>query len=416
MKKLNLLFIAFLATLAFSCSTQEDAGLEKLVDEPTEEGVIKGSYIVTFNEDYLSSGRKGEPIFTNRNAKQEYSSRKASASNTRMNSFFKKNGISTEKITHRYSAAISGFAAQLTVAEVKSLQSNPNIFSVEKDYIIEMQGFVVESVEKATKGGASNARQITECFVSRAGGSGNGAGKNAWVWVIDSGIDLDHPDLNVVTNSSYAKSFVGGSPNDQNGHGTHVAGIIGGVNNTIGGRGISAGAAVVPVRVFGATGGSSSSTIIAGINHVAANDISGDIANLSLGGFYGSNCSSRSAYRSSITSLARTSKVAIAAGNDAQFAGNYQPACLGGSNVYTVASMTCNRSFSSFSNYGRAPIDWIATGSSVKSTYLNGGYATLSGTSMATPVVAGIMHQRNSAPRNCGSVTRSGVSYPIACR
>ncbi|MFT6960998.1 MAG: subtilisin family serine protease [Flammeovirgaceae bacterium] len=334
-----------------------------------------------------------------------------------MNSFFKENGISTDKVTHRYTSAISGFAAKLTTAEVDALKSNSNIFSVEKDYIVEMQGFIVESVEKAAKnGGASNARQTSECFVSRAGGSGNGAGKNTWVWVVDSGIDLDHPDLNVVTNSNYAKSFVGGSANDANGHGTHVAGIIGGINNTIGGVGISAGAAVVPVRVFGASGGSSSATIIAGINHVAANDISGDIANLSLGGFYGSGCANGSAYRNSISNLARTSKVAIAAGNDAQFAGNYQPACLGGSNVYTVASMTCNRSFSSFSNYGRAPIDWIATGSSVKSTYLNGGYATLSGTSMATPVVAGIMHQRNSAPRNCGSVTRSGVSYPIACK
>jgi subtilisin family serine protease len=333
-----------------------------------------------------------------------------------MNSFFKENGISTDKVQHRYTAAISGFAAQLTTEEANSLKSNPNVFSVEKDYVIEMQGFFVESIEKAAKGDVTNARQTTECFVSRAGGAGDGAGKNAWVWVIDSGIDLDHPDLNVVTNSSYAKSFVGGSANDQNGHGTHVAGIIGGINNTIGGRGISSGASVVPVRVFGASGGSSSSTIIAGINHAAANDIAGDIANLSLGGYYGSGCANGSAYRNAIASLARTSKVAIAAGNDAQFAGNYQPACLSGTNIYTVASMTCNRGFSSFSNYGRAPIDWIATGSSVKSTYLNGGYATLSGTSMATPVVAGIMHQRNAAPRNCGSVTRNGVSYPIACK
>ena len=209
---------------------------------------------------------------------------------------------------------------------------------------------------------------------------------------------------------------MGGSANDCNGHGTHVAGIAAAISNSTGIVGISAGAAVVPVRVFGCSGGSATSTIVAGINHVAANDIAGDVANMSLGGYFGSNCASNSSYRTAVNSLAGTSKVAIAAGNDAANANLYQPGCISRTNVYTVASMTCSESFSSFSNYGVGPIDWIATGSSVRSTYLNGGYATLSGTSMASPVVAGILHQRNGAPRQCGTVTRSGVTYKIACR
>jgi len=77
--------------------------------------------------------------------------------------------------------------------------------------------------------------------------------------------------------------------------------------------------------------------------------------------------------------------------------------------------MTCGNGFSSFSNYG-SPVDWIATGSSVTSTYRGGGYATLSGTSMASPVVAGILHARNAAPRQCGTVTNRGRTYKVACR
>jgi len=418
MKKLNLLFAFMLGAMLYSCSTGTEQELNAIADEPSIDQEIPGKYIVTFTDDFLPSGRIGEPLFTDRAAKIAYSARKSNEALARMSEFFRSNLISTEKVSHRYTAAISGFAAELTAEEVANLKANPDVYSVEPDREVFLQDFWVENIKTAEElaNENSNARQ-TVCAITNAGGAANGGSRSTWIWVVDSGIDLDHPDLNVVTNTSYARSFVGGSANDCNGHGTHVAGIAGAISNSIGVTGLSAGAPVVPVRVFGCSGGSSSSTIIAGIDHVAANDIAGDVMNLSLGGFFGSNCASRSSYRSAIDRVANGgTRIAIAAGNSAANANNYQPACINRSNVYTVASMTCNKSFSSFSNFGVGPIDWIATGSSVLSTYLNGGYATLSGTSMACPVVAGILHQRNGAPRQCGTVVRNGVTYRIACR
>ena len=353
MKKLNFFLAALFVALLFGCETQnskDEVSVEEL--NPTNNDVIEGQYIVTFEDDFIPSGRKGEPIFTDRNAKQAYSARKSTAALKKMNAFFSELHISQEKISQKYTAALSGFAAELTDAEVEALRSNPKVRSVEPDRMVYMEEFWVESIEPAeVKGGTKDATAAREvvCAVSNAGGAGNGAGKDTWVWVVDSGIDLDHPDLNVVTNTSYAKSFVGGSANDCNGHGTHVAGIAAAVNNSIGVTGVSAGASVVPVRVFGCNGGSSASTILGGINHVAANDISGDVMNLSLGGYYGSGCSSGSSYISAINNVAGGgTKIAIAAGNSSANANYYQPACINRSNVYTVASMTCGGSFSSF--------------------------------------------------------------------
>jgi subtilisin family serine protease len=143
--------------------------------------------------------------------------------------------------------------------------------------------------------------------------------------------------------------------------------------------------------------------------------------NLSLGGYYGSTCSTNSSYKTSVTSVANGgTRVAIASGNNNANAAYYQPGCLNGTNIYTVTNMRCNKTYYNDAtyggNYGRPPVDYIATGTSVYSTYLNGGYATLTGTSMATPHVAGIMHVRQAAPATNGNVTYNSVSYPIAVK
>jgi len=325
--------------------------------------------------------------------------------------FLNKYQIDKADVLHTYTIAQAGIAVKLSEAKFQEVEKAEEVELVEYDRFVPAPKVEIESVTEATV-----RAQTTPCGINNAGGSANGNGSK-WIWIIDTGIDLDHPDLNVVTNTSYARSFVGGNANDCNGHGTHVAGTAGAINNSIGVVGVSRGAPVVPVRVFGCSGGSATSTIVAAVNHVNANNISGDVVNMSLGGYFGSGCANNSSYRAGLHSLSdQGTWVAVAAGNDSSNAAFYQPACVNRSRVLTVSSMTCGRSWSSFSNYNVNPVDFIATGSSVYSTWKNGSYATISGTSMATPHVAGICHVRQARPRGVGTVSNRGENYRIARR
>lgn len=399
--------------IIYSCDNNETT-LDEV--EVADESAIPGQYIVKFKDDAITSGRSGEPSFKDRSLKSAYSAEKRGIAEEEIEKFFDEQQISADRVEKRYTSVFSGFAAKLTTAEVTALRNNPKVEFVEQDRIMTLD-FEVEAVyaegeiPSEDTGGRIEA-QSTTCAISNASGSTNGANKSTWIWIVDTGIDLDHPDLNV--NTQYSRSFADGSADDANGHGTHVAGIAAAKNNSIGVVGVSAGATVVAIDVLG-SGSAPTSTIISGMDYVAANDISGDVVNMSLGPRNRTGCSGSSAYRSALDRLNNQSRVALAAGNSGDDARFYDPACQNLSNVYTVASMTCGKGFSSFSNYG-TPVDWIATGSSVTSTYRGGGYATLSGTSMASPVVAGILHARNAAPRQCGTVTNRGITYKIACR
>lgn len=411
---------SLLALLTTSCqnenSVQENSSTDITVPAG-DQNIIPGQYIVVFKDSKVTPSSKllAKNAFTSREAKAKSVENISKRSISKMNTILTENNLDKSKVLNYYTTKISGMAIKLNDTEYQKLTKDPNVAFIEFDRVIELPKYEVEQITTPQEG--QRAAQTTPCGITKAGGFANGSTKNQWIWVIDSGIDLDHPDLNVITNTTYAKSFVGGNANDCNGHGTHVAGTAAAINNSFGVVGVSAGASVVPVRVFGCSGGSSTSTILAGINHVGRYDIAGDVANLSLGGYYGSGCSSNSSYRSALLALSNGGTyVSVAAGNNSANAANYEPACVNGTNIFTVASMTCNGSFSSFSNYNMNPVDVIATGSSVYSTYLNGGYATLSGTSMAAPHVAGIMHARGGAPRTSGSISSRGENYPIAVR
>ncbi|MCX6216012.1 S8 family serine peptidase [Spirosoma sp.] len=292
------------------------------------------------------------------------------------------------------------FLAHLTESEVQKLRQDPSVAVVEPDRIMSM----CNCVDVAT----------TSTLTWNVKQTGYGRGDlqpTKTAWIIDTGIDLDHPDLNVDTNRS--RSFVSGqtSADDENGHGTHVAGVIGAKNNNIGITGVASGATLVSLRVLDDEGEGRLSGIIQAVNYVAQNGKAGDVVNLSLGGEGTSAALDRA-----ITQAANIGILfAIASGNDGKNSDNYSPARVNHANVFTVSAMDSKNQFASFSNFGSS-VDVCAYGVRITSTYKDGKYATLSGTSMAAPHVAGLLLIRGSKLPTHGTVTGDpdGTPDPMA--
>jgi hypothetical protein len=296
------------------------------------------------------------------------------------------------KVQHVYTKVLRGFSTRASAKGVEKMRANnPNIAYCEQDQIMS----VSQAGGKKPGGGTSTqpAQEVPWGITRVRGGA---AGTFATAWVIDSGIELKHPDLRVDTARS--RSFISDtSPNDANGHGTHVAGTIAAINNTIGVIGVAPGATVVSVRVLDRRGSGSNSGVIAGVEYVAANGRPGDVANMSLGG------GASSALDTAVINAAATGiRFTLAAGNSSTSATTSSPARVNGANIYTVSSFASGDNWSSFSNFGNPPIDFAEPGSGIKSTWIGASYNTISGTSMAAPHLAGILLQ--GAPGNGGTV------------
>jgi subtilisin len=221
-------------------------------------------------------------------------------------------------------------------------------------------------------------------------GYGNGSGKTAWV--IDTGIDFDHPDLSV--DAARSKSFVTGltSADDENGHGTHVAGIIAARNNTFGVLGVASGASLVSLRVLDKEGKGTLSSMIQALAHIQANGKAGDVVNMSLGEDQVSDILDQQVQKTA----ARGIYIAIAAGNEGKAANLYSPGRANGNNIYTVSAVDSLDNYATFSNFGNDVVDYAAPGVRILSTYKDGLYAKMSGTSMAAPHVAGLLLLRGN--------------------
>jgi len=309
-----------------------------------------------------------------------------------------KAGITGREPLNVYSSAIQGFAVNLSESEVAALEKNPNVRGIWPDMM-----FIL--AKPGTNPSVPPAQQ-TPYGITRVGGPTTYT-SSAKAWIIDTGIDLDHPDLNV--NTSLAKSFVlrVASADDDNGHGTHCAGIVAAKNNTIGVVGVAAGATVVPVKVLDRRGSGAYSIIIAGVDYVVVNAKAGDVANMSLGG------SAYTPIDDAVIAMANAGvRVSLAAGNESDNANYHSPARANGTNIYTISACDVNDKWAYFSNFGNPPIDYCAPGVSIYSTYKGGGYATMSGTSMAAPHACGVLLATGGNPKTSGYVLNDPDGKP----
>lgn len=301
-------------------------------------------------------------------------------------------------VRHVYKNSIKGFTMNMPCsAAEKAFGGDANVMSMTPDSIIT----VFKGRPGGGGGGGGGGAQETPYGIDRVGGAQDGSGYTAWV--IDTGIDVDHPDLNVDASRGFSAFTKGKNAgvDDGQGHGTHVAGTIAAINNSTGVVGIAAGATVIPVKVLDSRGSGSNSGVIAGVDHVAANASSGDCVNMSLGG--GVSTALDNAVKAAAQSTG--AYFVLAAGNDGSHANNSSPARVNGNNIFTISASDSSDRLASWSNYGNPPVDYAAPGVSIKSTYKGGGYATLSGTSMASPLACGVIMLSNGNPGTDGRVS-----------
>src|SRR5262245_28293982 len=275
-------------------------------------------------------------------------------------------------VTRRFNHAINGFTAFLSEQQALTLSEDPDVAFVEEDST--MEALITQT---NPPWGLDRIGQRDLPLNQAYSYTTTGSGVNAYI--IDTGIRRTHTQFGGRAFVGFDAIGDGQNTNDCNGHGTHVAGTVGGST-----YGVAKNVRLFAVRVLACNGSGTNSGVIAGVDWVTANHISPAVANMSLGG--GVSTALDTAVRNSIASGVT---YAIAAGNSNTNASNQSPARVG--EAITVGATTRTDARSSFSNFGSV-VDIFAPGSAILSSYFTSDTATasLSGTSMASPHVAGV--------------------------
>lgn len=317
-----------------------------------------------------------------------------------------------------YNRAMNGFAGFVPPGRVAALAADPDVLSISPDHIVTAIGRGVEAAGKASGGTTTPAPQVLPAGVQRVGSADAQRGFGIGVAIVDTGIDLAHADLSPLGSASFNAFRAGAAGQDDNGHGTHVAGTVAARDNSIDVVGVAPDATVYAVKVLNSRGSGTDSTIIAGLNWVLNNatGVSPDIrvVNMSLG--RAASTSDGPLHTAVKNVVAANITVVVAAGNDCgREISQMVPA--GFPEVIAVASTTAKAGVNSYSGFsGQIGADTasyfttdgagvtisapgedqedISKGGFLKSigilsTKMGGGTTRMSGTSMASPHVAG---------------------------
>jgi subtilisin family serine protease len=334
---------------------------------------------------------------------------------------------------HRYRSSVKGFSAKLSEAQLQELRKDPDVAFVSPDRPVRALGSVPVTTGDSVPTGVRRLEAGSPTSAHESSG--------AKVAVIDTGVDLDHPDLSAVNGTNCVNP--GTSADDDNGHGTHVAGTIAARNTGLGVVGVAPGTTVYAVKVLDAGGGGTWSQIICGIEWATANGI--NVANMSLGGVGDPvlPCTSTKdpLHKAICASTAAGVNYVVAAGNDGwdfDYASAPDvPAAYPEVLTVTAASDTDGRPgatgpapscrtterddrFASFSNYALTAAGQAHTvagpGVCIRSSWPGGGYNTISGTSMAAPHLAGAVAlclNEAGAPGPCAGLSRADVVQKV---
>jgi subtilisin family serine protease len=275
-------------------------------------------------------------------------------------------------VLYRYSAALNGFAAAMPASSVQALRQNPEVEYIEVDQVVS-----IDTIQSPATWGIDRIDQRNLPLSNSYTYNNTGAGVRAYI--IDTGISTTHNEFGGRASIGADTVGDGQNGNDCNGHGTHVAGTVGGTT-----YGVAKEVSLVAVRVLNCSGSGTTAGVIAGVDWVKANAVKPAVANMSLGGGLSSSLDTavNNAINSGVT-------FAVAAGNSNRDACKYSPARAAA--AITVGATTSTDARASYSNFGKC-LDLFAPGSSITSAWYSSDTATntISGTSMATPHVAGV--------------------------
>ncbi|MDS7944568.1 S8 family peptidase [Acinetobacter sp. V110_1] len=346
-RKVSAIFLSMAAThLAYAAPNL----LNSAIDSSQAKGIIKNQYIVILNKDIGPAKDFAQNI-----AKQHGG-----------------------RVLQSYDSALKGFAIYLPdtagTAFIEAMKKNPQVLSVENDTVVNIDATTQSNPDWGLDRIDQKALPLNSAYSYSQTGSGTTA------YIVDTGILSTHQEFSGRVLNGYTAISDGNGTTDCNGHGTHVAGTVGGTT-----YGVAKSVRLVPVRILGCDGSGASSNVIAGLDWILKNGSKPAVVNMSLGG------AASSSLDSAVENLYNNGYVmVVAAGNSNTDACTSSPART--SNAITVAATDNTDTRASYSNYGSC-VDVFAPGSQINSSWIGSNTATkvLNGTSMATPHVAGVV-------------------------